>query len=246
MIKQQRNLILWALLFPLLAIVIFSWQKIGIVDSYYWGLHPRKELFPGTISMHFIHKDIKHLLSNITAMAVLTYLSLSSYKRLTWFPLTIGIPLIGVLTWVLGKSGSTHIGMSGVVYEMAFFLITMSLRRKDYRHSGILLIVIFLYGSLFWGLFPTTDPVSWEGHLAGAVVGVILGLIFKSKIDAPPKYRYEVEEELGIFEDLETKLKEQQAQAEKKKEEEAQEKPRIIRIKYNYKPNDQKNNDQSE
>ena len=76
-----------------------------------------------------------------------------------------------------------HVGMSGVIYGLAFFLITGSIIRKNKQLTGVLFLIIFLYGSIFWGLFPLLPGISWESHLMGAITGIILGLIYK-KVEA--------------------------------------------------------------
>ena len=68
----------------------------------------------------------------------------------------------GFWLWVIGRP-SLHIGASGVVYALASFLFTSGLIRKTPRLAAISLIVIFLYGSMIWGIFPTQPSISWEG-----------------------------------------------------------------------------------
>jgi hypothetical protein len=57
---------------------------------------------------------------------------------------------------------------------------------------------VFLYGSLIWGVFPTQPRVSWQGHLSGLIVGIILAFIYRKQGPQRPKYQYEIEKELGI------------------------------------------------
>jgi hypothetical protein len=40
------------------------------------------------------------------------------------------------------------------------------------------------------------NQVSWEGHLAGFIAGIIIAFLFKEKGPQPKKYLYEIEEEL--------------------------------------------------
>jgi len=51
---------------------------------------------------------------------------------------------------------------------------------------------------MIWGVFPTDAHVSWEGHLAGMIMGVALALIYRKNGPQPPKYMYEIERDLGI------------------------------------------------
>jgi hypothetical protein len=59
------------------------------------------------------------------------------------------------------------------------------------------------------GIFPMQEHVSWEGHLFGLGSGLLLAWVFKNQGPQSPKYRYEIEKELGIEpEDLEEKWRE--------------------------------------
>jgi hypothetical protein len=55
--------------------------------------------------------------------------------------------------------------------------------------------VVFLYGSLIWGLLPFDYDVSWEGHLSGAVVGIVLAILYRDQGPERPKPSWELEEE---------------------------------------------------
>jgi hypothetical protein len=70
--------------------------------------------------------------------------------------------------------------------------------RKYLPLQAISLFVVFIYGSLLWGVFPTDPQISWEGHLSGLVVGVSLAIIYRKQGPQSPKYMYEIEKELGI------------------------------------------------
>ena len=56
--------------------------------------------------------------------------------------------------------------------------------------------MIFIYGSLFWGLFPTQIEVSWEGHLSGFVAGMIISWFYRKEGPARKKYQWEIDEEV--------------------------------------------------
>ena len=53
------------------------------------------------------------------------------------------------------------------------------------------MLVVFLYGSMIWYVFPVDVSISWEGHLSGAITGFVFALIFRNQIAKPPKYAWE-------------------------------------------------------
>jgi len=86
----------------------------------------------------------------------------------------------------MGKQGSTHIGASGVVYAYVFFLVTHAFFTKNKEMLAAAFVLIFLYGGLIYGLFPEFGKligknISWEGHLSGAISGVLTGFIYRKK-----------------------------------------------------------------
>ena len=110
----------------------------------------------------------------------------------------------GVFTWLIGRE-SYHIGASGIVYAMSFFILVSAIIKKERRLMSFALLVIFLYGSIIWGFFPEFFPdknISWEGHLAGALSGIIAAFMFSDK--GPQKTIYKWEEEDNIDDEMET------------------------------------------
>lgn len=53
-----------------------------------------------------------------------------------------------------------------------------------------------MYGSLACGLMPTQEGVSWETHLAAALIGLTLALALRH-FDAAPRKHYSWEGEDG-------------------------------------------------
>ena len=99
--------------------------------------------------------------------------------------------------WFLARD-SYHIGMSGVIYGLTSFLVVSGFIRKNMKVAAISLIVVFLYGSMVWGIFPTKVGVSWEAHAMGLLSGVLIAVYFRDKGPQPAKLWYEVEEEMGV------------------------------------------------
>jgi membrane associated rhomboid family serine protease len=99
----------------------------------------------------------------------------------------------GLWLWAIGRP-SFHIGASGLLYALASFLFFSGFIRKHTKLMSISMFVVFLYGGMVWGIFPMKKHISWEGHLAGALAGLILAYWFKD--NGPPKqvYQYEIDE----------------------------------------------------
>jgi hypothetical protein len=66
--------------------------------------------------------------------------------------------------------------------------------RSDRRAIAAALLVCFMYGALLWGLVPIRPRMSWETHLAAALIGAAFAVALKH-LDAAAPVRYSWEEE---------------------------------------------------
>jgi membrane associated rhomboid family serine protease len=67
--------------------------------------------------------------------------------------------------------------------------------RWDPRAIVLSMLAFFLYGSMLWGVFPTEPDVSFESHLFGAVIGVVLAILLRNKDPDLLEKRYSWEDE---------------------------------------------------
>lgn len=156
------------------AIIPFDFAQLGIVPRTFKGLL-------GILFAPFLHANFFHLLSNTIPTFVLLLVLLSFYKKEAPIVILLSILMGGALVWIFGRSAS-HVGISGLIYSMAAFLITAGFLKKDIKSLLLSIVIIILYGGLIWGIFPGRFWVSWEGHFFGAVVGVSLAFfMFKKK-----------------------------------------------------------------
>jgi membrane associated rhomboid family serine protease len=155
------------------------------------GLQPRTfSGLQGILFSPFIHSNLEHLYNNSLPLFVLLSALFYFYESVRFQILTWGLIGVGVLTWLIGRD-SFHIGASGIVYMLTSFLFFKGIWSKNLRLIALALIVVFLYGSMVWGIFPQQERISWEGHLSGLIIGIILALIFKTKIESPYIYNWE-------------------------------------------------------
>ena len=198
--KSEKKEILRILFIPLLFLSMMwlvklvelqfdlSFAKFGVFPQTIKGLR-------GILFSPFIHKDFTHLFNNSYPILILGGLLFTIYRKIAlqifiWFFFISGFWL-----WIIGRP-SFHIGASGLVYALASFLFISGLIRKNSRLSSVSLIIIFLYGSMIWGILPTKDSISWEGHLAGFIAGILVAFFYRNEGPEPTKYQWEIDEEL--------------------------------------------------
>ena len=144
-----------------------------------YGIFPRKiEGLRGIVFTHFLHSNTGHLFNNSIPLFVLLSSLFYFYKDIAFKILIIGGLLTGLATWLIARD-SYHIGASGIVYLLFSFVFFSGIIRKHYRLVALSFIVIFLYGSMIWYVFPIKDGMSWEGHLSGFLVGLVLAFIYR-------------------------------------------------------------------
>ena len=161
-----------------------------------YGILPRTlEGLKGVLLSPFIHSDWKHLTNNALPLFVLTSMLGFFYKGIAKEVFLWSWLMSGLWLWAIGRP-SFHIGASGLLYALASFLFFSGFIRKHTKLLSISMFVVFLYGGMVWGIFPMKKHISWEGHLAGALAGLILAYWFKD--NGPPKqvYQYEIDEML--------------------------------------------------
>ncbi len=185
------------IIYPLL-MVMALWIAFWAEYRFGWrfkeyGIYPQRITgLRGILFGPFIHADLKHLFNNSVPLLVLGTSLFYFYRNVRWKVLIWGALLTGLFTWIIGRP-AVHIGASGVVYLLAAFLFFKGILSKQYQLTALALVVVFLYGSLLWYVFPIDPKISWEGHLSGFVVGLVFAFIFKS--EQMPKRKYAWEEE---------------------------------------------------
>lgn len=172
-------------------------ETVFHLDFGFLGIKPLSaEGLSGILLFHFIHGDWEHLFANTVPILVLGTSLYYFYRPLANKILLILIFSTGLLTWCGARSG-VHIGASALVYGLTFFLMLSGFIRRDRKLIIISLIVVFLYGSLVWGLYPKyaiENNISWEGHLSGFVMGIVLAFFYKKEGPQREEHMWEDED----------------------------------------------------
>ncbi len=192
MSKFSRHRILLGDLFPFTFVVLIwlvqvtqgflqeDWSRYSLYPRHIFGL-------TGILTSPVLHSGWEHLLGNTIPLIVLGYLLFTSYKTIAGKIFWLSFFLNGILLWCFARE-AFHLGASGVVYALASFLTFSGLIRRDPQLAMISFLVIFLYGSMVWGVLPFDPHVSWEAHLYGALTGLILSIVYFKEGPQSKKY----------------------------------------------------------
>src|SRR6266404_5954597 len=159
-----------------------------------FGVRPRQLAgLPGIFFGPLVHGGFAHLLANSPPLLVLGTAMLYLYPSAALRVLPAVYLGTGVAVWLFAR-GSAHVGASGLIYGLVSYIFVAGLIRRDRRAIAASLLGYFMYGALIWGLLPIEPGVSWETHLAAALIGIVLAIALRRR-DIPPRVRYTWENE---------------------------------------------------
>jgi membrane associated rhomboid family serine protease len=162
-------------------------------------VRPRQWIgLPGILVAPMLHAGFVHLIANSLPLLVLgtTMLVLYPTAALRVLPAVYVAP--GVAVWLFAKEG-VHVGASGLVYGLVSYIFVAGLIRRDRRAIAASMLVAFMYGTLIWGVLPIRVGVSWETHLAAALIGGLMAIMLRHR-DNPPRIRYSWDDENAVDE----------------------------------------------
>lgn len=189
----ETKRLLYAFYFPLFFLLIL-WVVLLVEDQFGFDFHTLGN-YPldgthwyGVLLEPIIHDGVSHLWSNTLPLLFLLW-SLFYFYGDIYFKVFLSIWILsGVITWLIGRP-AYHIGASGLIYGISFFLFFSGIIRRCQSLMALSAIIAFVYGGIVWRMFPIVEyfapEVSWEGHLSGAISGIVTALWFRK--DGPQK-----------------------------------------------------------
>jgi len=148
-----------------------------------FGILPRSTPhLAGIFLSPLLHYGFTHVLMNTIPLLILGSLLVMRGKRV-FVRTTIAIIIVGGLgVWFFGRE-AYHVGASGLIFGYFGFLVGAAWYERSLFALLAAIVAIGLYGStLLTGLFPLNSYISWEGHLAGLIAGLIAAKIFQKRI----------------------------------------------------------------
>jgi membrane associated rhomboid family serine protease len=154
------------------------------------GIVPRStDGLEGIAFAPFLHAGWDHLIGNTLPFLVLgAAVALGGAARVA--AVTVIVAVVGGLgTWLVAPANTIHIGASGIVFGYAAYLIARGVFGRRLVQIGLGLLVVAVWGTtLVNGLAPA-DGISWQGHLFGAVGGVLAAWLLDSRSPASAQRR---------------------------------------------------------
>ncbi|MGI8623289.1 MAG: rhomboid family intramembrane serine protease [Solirubrobacteraceae bacterium] len=151
-----------------------------------YGIEPRDaDGLIGVVTAPFLHLGFDHLISNtVPFIAMGLAIALAGAARVVAVTAVVAaISCVG--TWLTAPENSVTIGASGIVFGYATYLIARGLFTRGMLDLGVGVLVIVLWGgALLGGLLPE-QGISWQGHLFGAIGGIVAARLLARRPSAP-------------------------------------------------------------
>ena len=197
--KEALSAAFHALILLSLPWIVYLTEVLCSVKFTHFGLYPHEwKGLIGIVTLPLLHEGVTHLMSNTPAFFLLIFGLFLFYKKEAWMILLYLYITSGLMTWLMGRTQSVHVGASGLIYALAAFHFVTGIIRKVPRQMAFSLLVTFLYGGFVWAFFPVLyrdTSLSWEGHLSGLLSGISFAFYFRHLGPPPPEDPFLTEEE---------------------------------------------------
>ena len=147
-----------------------------------YGIEPREaDGLDGVVTAPFLHVGFGHLIANTIPFLVMgVVIAFEGPLRLLSVT-AIVILVSGLGTWLIAPDNTIHLGASGVVFGYATYLIARGVFNRRVAEIGIGLVVVLIWGGALLGGLEPQRGISWQGHLFGAIGGVIAARVLMQR-----------------------------------------------------------------
>lgn len=185
-IKQLLKIAKYPLLFITICWLVFYADTAYHLGLYRMGVSPRTlSGLKGIVFSPFIHADVNHILNNSLPIVILGAMIFYFYKPIAWSSISWIYFISGLWLWIGGRNSIQtnffHFGASTLIYGFSTFLFFSGVFRKHKPLMVVSALVVLLYGSITWGVFPFDETISWEGHLFGAISGLLVAYSYRKE-----------------------------------------------------------------
>jgi membrane associated rhomboid family serine protease len=139
-----------------------------------YGIEPRDvDGLDGVVAAPFLHVGFGHLLANTVPFVTMgVVIALEGPRRLVLVTVIVAL-ISGLGTWLVASPGTIHVGASGIVFGYATYLIARGVFNRSGAELAIGAAVVLVWGGALLGGLEPQRGISWQGHLFGAIGGVV-------------------------------------------------------------------------
>ncbi len=150
------------------------------LDQY--GVQPRTdEGLLGILLAPLLHGGWAHLWANTVPVLVLAFLTLVTGVARGLAATAIIWVVAGIGVWLVGGEDTVHVGASSLVFGWIIYLVFRGFLNRRQGEIVIGVVVLVIYGGVLVGVLPGQPGVSWQGHLFGAVGGVLAAYVVRER-----------------------------------------------------------------
>lgn len=138
------------------------------------GIVPRQlSGLDGVLWAPLLHGGWPHLIANTIPFLVFGFLAMANGIG-QFVAVTATIWLLGGLgVWLTAPDNTVHIGASGVIFGWLVFLLVRGFFARSLKQIALAVPLFLLWGGVLLGVLPGQPGVSWQGHLFGALAGLL-------------------------------------------------------------------------
>ena len=151
---------------------IYDASRGGDLDRY--GIRPRSEEgLWGILFAPLLHGGFGHLEGNTGPLLVLGFL-VATVSAARWLAVMAWAWLVsGLGVWLTAPAQSLTLGASGLVFGLLTYLLVAGFLERQPLRILVGVVVFLFYGGVLLGALPGQPGISWQGHLFGALGGLL-------------------------------------------------------------------------
>jgi membrane associated rhomboid family serine protease len=163
----------------LIAMVAVMWivELVNSIDGYKLdsdGIWPHNlGRIWGIFTAPFLHVGWGHLIGNTIPLLFMgLIIAMEGLRRLAVVT-AIVIVIGGLGAWLLSSAGTPVVGASGIVFGYATYLLARGFFRRNLLELLVGAVVVAVWGTALLASLVPHGNVSWQGHLSGAIAGIL-------------------------------------------------------------------------
>lgn len=188
-----------------LIFLIFIWIIFltDISSNHFLWLYPKTWNLWQIITMHFVHSNLEHILSNTIGLVIYSIIIFFLFDKEKFGMLFFyGIIISGLFVLFFGeteiimaviKIKVRHGGSSAILHLLFWYILIKGFLNQDNlkRLMTSIVLMLLFFQKMLIGLLPLNEQqISWESHLGGLIAAVIFIIIDEKVIKINYKLKF--------------------------------------------------------